>query len=103
MATYFRTPSSPSQVVTQQPFPGSACPPAGSGCDSTFTPAFASLSPQFLVPASTGQPDEEIRTLFVAGFPPDSQQRELHTLLRFFPGYEASQVRKSGKKTKGRC
>lgn len=46
--------------------------------------------------AGSEQGGEEIRTLFVTGFPPDVQMRELHTLLRFFPGYEASQVSSHG-------
>lgn len=56
----------------------------------------AAMQPSPAVGSSPGgseQGGEEIRTLFVTGFPPDVHQRELHTLLRFFPGYEASQVR----------
>ena len=40
--------------------------------------------------SSTG---EEIRTIFVTGFPPNVHERELHNLVCFLPGYEASQVR----------
>ncbi len=36
---------------------------------------------------------EEIRTIFVTGFPPNVHERELHNLVCFLPGYEASQVR----------
>jgi len=35
---------------------------------------------------------DEIRTVFVSGFPNDVKERELHNLLRFMPGYEASQM-----------
>eukprot|EP00270_Netrium_digitus_P013536 TRINITY_DN4506_c0_g1_i2.p1 TRINITY_DN4506_c0_g1~~TRINITY_DN4506_c0_g1_i2.p1 ORF type:complete len:367 (+),score=110.97 TRINITY_DN4506_c0_g1_i2:42-1103(+) len=35
---------------------------------------------------------EEIRTIFVFGFPTDVKERELHNLLRFMAGYEASQM-----------
>ncbi|MEW5316974.1 MAG: hypothetical protein WDW38_008311 [Sanguina aurantia] len=35
---------------------------------------------------------EELRTLFLTGFPTDIKERELNNLLRFFPGYEASQM-----------
>jgi len=31
---------------------------------------------------------EELRTLFISGFPTDIKEREIHNLLRFFPGYE---------------
>ncbi|KAF8061951.1 HDAC1 [Scenedesmus sp. PABB004] len=39
-----------------------------------------------------GGPGDNLRTLFVSGFPPDVKERELHNLLRFMPGYEASQM-----------
>jgi hypothetical protein len=35
---------------------------------------------------------EEVRTVFITGFPPDVKERELNNLLRFLPGYEASQM-----------
>lgn len=35
---------------------------------------------------------EEIRTIFVTGFPSDVKERELNNMLRFLPGYVASQV-----------
>jgi len=31
---------------------------------------------------------EELRTLFVSGLPADIKEREIHNLMRFFPGYE---------------
>eukprot|EP01025_Chloroclados_australasicus_P065850 TRINITY_DN8985_c0_g2_i1.p1 TRINITY_DN8985_c0_g2~~TRINITY_DN8985_c0_g2_i1.p1 ORF type:complete len:360 (+),score=40.43 TRINITY_DN8985_c0_g2_i1:316-1395(+) len=37
-------------------------------------------------------PNEEIRTIFITGFPPDVKERELNNLLRFLPGYKASQM-----------
>eukprot|EP00955_Chlamydomonas_euryale_P068464 360124-Chlamydomonas_euryale.AAC.9 len=33
---------------------------------------------------------DELRTIFVSGFPADVKERELNNLLRFLPGYEAS-------------
>jgi hypothetical protein len=33
-----------------------------------------------------------VRTIFVLGFPPDVKERELQNLLRWWPGYEASQM-----------
>lgn len=34
-----------------------------------------------------GNPDD-VRTIFVTGFPDDVKERELNNLLRFLPGYE---------------
>lgn len=31
---------------------------------------------------------EEVRTIFITGFPPDVKERELNNLLRYMPGYE---------------
>lgn len=42
--------------------------------------------------AAMANPSDEIRTVFVSGFPHDVKERELHNLLRFMPGYEASQM-----------
>jgi hypothetical protein len=53
------------------------------------------------MPSSTGAPlgappgmhgGEEPRTVFITGFPPDVKERELNNMLRFVPGYEASQM-----------
>lgn len=45
-----------------------------------------------------GQPDE-LRTIFITGFPGDMRERELNNLLRFLPGYEASQLHQPGLKS----
>lgn len=34
----------------------------------------------------------QVRTIFVLGFPADVKERELQNLLRWWPGYEASQM-----------
>ncbi len=39
-----------------------------------------------MVPAYGGL--EEVRTIFITGFPLDVKERELNNLLRFVPGYE---------------
>lgn len=39
-----------------------------------------------------GPPSDEIRTVFITGFPDDVKERELNNLLRFIPGYQASQM-----------
>jgi hypothetical protein len=33
---------------------------------------------------------DEVRTIFITGFPDDVKERELNNLLRFLPGYEVS-------------
>lgn len=43
-------------------------------------------------PPSTNSPSEEVRTIFIAGLPADVKERELHNLLRWFPGFESSQL-----------
>lgn len=45
--------------------------------------------------------NEEVRTLFVLGFPPDVKERELQNLLRWWPGYEASQMNFKGEQPMG--
>ncbi|CAD7697713.1 unnamed protein product [Ostreobium quekettii] len=35
---------------------------------------------------------DEIRTIFLTGFPDDVKERELNNMLRFLPGYQASQM-----------
>jgi len=41
--------------------------------------------------------DDEVRTLFVSGLPPDAKKRELYLLFRGFSGYEGSIVRTTAK------
>eukprot|EP01018_Ginkgo_biloba_P039805 Gb_23044 [translate_table: standard] len=46
-------------------------------------------------------PIEEVRTIFVLGFPRDVKERELQNLLRWWPGYEASQINFKGDQAMG--
>lgn len=39
-------------------------------------------------PAPFGAHPDEVRTVFITGFPPDVKERELNNMLRFLPGYE---------------
>ncbi|XP_024516969.1 cell wall integrity protein scw1 isoform X2 [Selaginella moellendorffii] len=53
---------------------------------------------------ATPQPEvaiDEVRTIFVLGFPPDVKERELQNLLRWWPGYEASQMNFKGDQPMG--
>lgn len=43
-------------------------------------------------PVVAGYGGEDLRTVFITGFPNDVKERELNNLLRFIPGYEASQM-----------
>ncbi|KAK6118720.1 hypothetical protein DH2020_047525 [Rehmannia glutinosa] len=44
-----------------------------------------------------GRPSsDEVRTIFISGLPEDVKERELQNLLRWLPGYEASQVNFKG-------
>ncbi|EFJ22716.1 hypothetical protein SELMODRAFT_104881, partial [Selaginella moellendorffii] len=43
----------------------------------------------------------QVRTIFVLGFPPDVKERELQNLLRWWPGYEASQMNFKGDQPMG--
>ncbi|WCJ28510.1 RNA-binding (RRM/RBD/RNP motifs) family protein [Euphorbia peplus] len=44
---------------------------------------------------------DEVRTIFITGLPEDVKERELLNLLRWLPGYEASQVNFKGEKPMG--
>lgn len=37
-------------------------------------------------------PSDEVRTIFIAGLPEDVKERELQNMLRWLPGYQASQL-----------
>lgn len=43
----------------------------------------------------------QVRTIFITGLPDDVKERELQNLLRWLPGYEASQVNYKGEKPMG--
>lgn len=42
--------------------------------------------------AGYGAPTEELRTVFITGFPNDIKERELENMLRFLPGFAACQL-----------
>ncbi|GAB2268679.1 hypothetical protein Dimus_003630 [Dionaea muscipula] len=44
---------------------------------------------------------DEVRTIFISGLPVDVKERELQNLLRWLPGYEASQVNYKGEQPMG--
>lgn len=56
-------------------------------------PAAAPLAvPPYQAPMGGYGGADELRTVFITGFPNDIKERELNNLLRFIPGYEASQM-----------
>ncbi|XP_044486515.1 RNA-binding protein with multiple splicing 2-like [Mangifera indica] len=75
-----------------------------------WPPAPAPPSPQAAAPSppppvpydNTSRPvRDEVRTIFITGLPEDVKERELQNLLRWLPGYEASQVNYKGEKPMG--
>ncbi|PNW72800.1 hypothetical protein CHLRE_15g643703v5 [Chlamydomonas reinhardtii] len=68
-------------------FPTPAAAPAYSGEQPLGV--YAVLPAAGVALSPTG---EEIRTIFVTGFPANVHERELHNLVCFLPGYEASQM-----------
>lgn len=78
-----------------------AAPAAAQGAADPYAayapqPAYAAApGASYAAPAPSygayGHPDE-IRTVFITGFPADVKERELNNMLRFLPGYEASQM-----------
>lgn len=54
-----------------------------------------SLSNRFFTPLS------KVRTIFITGLPADVKERELHNLLRWLPGFEASQINFKGEQPMG--
>lgn len=57
--------------------------------------------PPSAVPPSALADNDEVRTIFVLGFPRDVKERELQNLLRWWPGYEASQMNFKGDQPMG--
>ncbi|KAK3427862.1 hypothetical protein EUGRSUZ_F04002 [Eucalyptus grandis] len=79
-----------------------------------WAPATAAAPPPAPAPASAAAPPppphahpspiashDEVRTIFITGLPDDVKERELQNLLRWLPGYEASQVNFKGEKPMG--
>eukprot|EP01023_Acetabularia_acetabulum_P033816 TRINITY_DN3166_c1_g1_i1.p1 TRINITY_DN3166_c1_g1~~TRINITY_DN3166_c1_g1_i1.p1 ORF type:complete len:308 (+),score=64.93 TRINITY_DN3166_c1_g1_i1:189-1112(+) len=71
-----------------QLLPTQSDPYAALAAYSQFSGPLVNFSPAYSA-ASIG---EEIRTIFITGFPPDVKERELNNLLRFLHGYKASQM-----------
>ncbi|XP_060970762.1 uncharacterized protein LOC115713951 [Cannabis sativa] len=64
-------------------------------------PAAGTAPPPILVENPNRSATDEVRTIFITGLPDDVKERELQNLLRWLPGYEASQVNSKGEKPMG--
>lgn len=80
MADPYSSPAMPGDPYAQHSLFGAS--PAGAG--NSLYPAASNQA--------MGAAADDIRTIFVSGLPHDVKERELHNLLRFMPGYEASQM-----------
>lgn len=79
----------------QQWPPAPAPPPASAAAPPPPPPTIPVDSP------AARPPSDEVRTIFISGLPEDVKERELQNLLRWLPGYEASQVNFKGEHPMG--
>jgi len=77
-------------------------PPAAAAPPPPGAAASAAVPPPPPVPGAPGTAAaDEVRTIFITGLPLDVKERELHNLLRWLPGFEASQVNFKGDQPTG--
>uniref|UniRef100_A0A453RW20 RRM domain-containing protein n=1 Tax=Aegilops tauschii subsp. strangulata TaxID=200361 RepID=A0A453RW20_AEGTS len=110
-------------ISSALPSPRTQSPPppvrvrAASMAGAGIHPFHQQWPPQAAVPAPPavpppppvpGAPDaaarpgsDEVRTIFITGLPVDVKERELHNLLRWLPGFEASQINFKGDQPMG--
>ncbi|XP_073049600.1 uncharacterized protein [Primulina eburnea] len=79
-------------------WPPAAAPPTATATAPSPHPHSHSISMDN--PAARLSSDE-VRTIFITGLPEDVKERELQNLLRWLPGYEASQVNFKGEHPMG--
>lgn len=84
----------PHQVPYGQAPPPGAYPPNAYAPAAGYGPPqpYGGYPPSAFGPQPTFGGGDEVRTIFITGFPSDVKERELNNLLRFLPGYEASQM-----------
>ncbi len=80
MASY---PSYPAEQYAQ-PYAQPAADPYHAAAAAGYAPPAYAGAP----PGAYGYNPDELRTVFLTGFPDDVKERELNNLLRFLPGYE---------------
>ncbi|XP_041000172.1 cell wall integrity protein scw1 [Juglans microcarpa x Juglans regia] len=81
----------------QQWAPAATAPPAPPPSVAATVP----LPPPIVIDNPARSASDEVRTIFITGLPEDVKERELLNLLRWLPGYEASQVNFKGEKPMG--
>ncbi|CAN6450959.1 unnamed protein product [Victoria cruziana] len=79
---------------------GAGMPPYPQPWAPSPAPPPPALQPEIppMRPTST---HDEVRTIFISGLPPDVKEREIQNLLRWLPGYEASQINYKGEQPMG--
>ncbi|KAG8657621.1 cell wall integrity protein scw1 [Manihot esculenta] len=85
----------------QQWPPAAAPPPPPAAAAAPPPPPVHHPSPVLVDNSNRGPTHDELRTIFITGLPEDVKERELQNLLRWLPGYEASQVNFKGEKPMG--
>ncbi|KAK9282471.1 hypothetical protein L1049_005389 [Liquidambar formosana] len=85
----------------QQWPPAPAPPPAPAAAAAPPPPHHHPHAPPILVDNPNRPTTDEVRTIFITGLPEDVKERELQNLLRWLPGYEASQVNFKGEHPMG--
>ncbi|XP_038718408.1 cell wall integrity protein scw1 isoform X2 [Tripterygium wilfordii] len=83
----------------QQWPPAAAPPPAPAAVPAP--PPVVHHPPPVLIDNTPRPAHDEVRTIFITGLPDDVKERELQNLLRWLPGYEASQVNYKGERPMG--
>ncbi len=78
--------------------PRPAPSPDRAGAPSSWVPGHLAACPLTGFPSALPAADE-VRTVFITGFPEDVRERELNNMLRFLPGYE---VRPRWERQRGR-
>ncbi|XP_009417191.2 uncharacterized protein LOC135583013 isoform X5 [Musa acuminata AAA Group] len=78
------------------PLTGTPHPPYHHHLPAPVPPSRTHLSPQHYGTPADHPSRDEVRTLFIAGFPDDVKPREIYNLFREFPGYQSAQLRRSG-------
>ncbi|KAL6560035.1 hypothetical protein OROGR_005152 [Orobanche gracilis] len=85
----------------RQSWPPASAPPPVSAAAPMHFPPHPHPPPIPLDSPSGRSLSDEVRTIFISGLPEDVKERELHNLLRWLPGYEASQVNCKGEHPMG--
>ncbi|KAK3018310.1 hypothetical protein RJ639_002928, partial [Escallonia herrerae] len=80
-------------------WPPSAAPPAPTAAPPP--PPMHPHAPPMPIDNRNPLLGDELRTIFISGLPEDVKERELQNLLRWLPGYEASQVNFKGEHPMG--